>query len=70
MPLDVFLINMCVVVIGLLIRREIKLKKVKWIMKTQIFKEQYIPNLHDITLLLMLLLYLSLPLALRFLLII
>jgi len=39
-------------------------------MKTQIFKEQYIPNVHAITLLLMLLLCLWLPLALRFLLII
>jgi len=29
MPLDVFLMNMCVVVIGLLIRREIKLKKAR-----------------------------------------
>jgi len=27
MPLDVFLMNMCVVVIALLIRREIQLKK-------------------------------------------
>jgi len=32
MPLDVFLMNMCVVVIALLIRREIKLKKTRWIM--------------------------------------
>jgi len=39
-------------------------------MKTQIFKEQYIPNIQAITLLLMLLLCLWLPLALRFLLII
>jgi len=70
MPLDVFLMNMCVVVIALLIRREIKLKKARWIMKTQIFKEHYIPNIHAITLLLMLLLCLWLPLALRFLLII
>jgi len=62
--------NMCVVVIALLIRREIKLKKARLIMKTQIFKEQYIPNIHAITLLLMLLLCLWLPLALRFLLII
>ena len=29
MPLDVFLMNMCVVVIVLLIRREIKLKKAR-----------------------------------------
>jgi len=29
MPLEVFLMNMCVVVIGLLIRREIKLKKAR-----------------------------------------
>jgi len=29
MTLDVFLMNMCVVVIALLIRREIKLKKAK-----------------------------------------
>ena len=29
MPLDVFLINMCVVVIGLLVRREIKLKRTR-----------------------------------------
>ena len=29
MPLDVFLMNMCVVVIALLIRREIKLKKAR-----------------------------------------
>jgi len=39
-------------------------------MKTQIFKEQYIPNVHAINILLMLLLCLWLPLALRFLLII
>ena len=69
MPLDVFLMNMCVVVLGLLVRREIKLRKARQIMKTQIFKEQYIPNVHAITLLLMLLLCLWLPLALRFLLI-
>jgi len=29
MPLDIFLMNMCVVVKALLIRREIKLKKVR-----------------------------------------
>jgi len=29
MPLDIFLMNMCVVVIALLIRREIKLKKAR-----------------------------------------
>ncbi|CAX37112.1 Hypothetical protein PMM2033 [Prochlorococcus marinus subsp. pastoris str. CCMP1986] len=29
MPLDVFLINMCVVVLGLLVRREIKLRKAR-----------------------------------------
>jgi len=29
MPLDVFLMNMCVVVVALLIRREIKLKKAR-----------------------------------------
>ncbi len=29
MPLDVFLMNMCVVVIALLVRREIKLKKAR-----------------------------------------
>jgi len=39
-------------------------------MKTQIFKEHYIPNVYAITLLLILLLCLWLPLALRFLLII
>jgi len=39
-------------------------------MKTQTFKEHYIPNIHAITILLMLLLCLWLPLALRFLLII
>jgi len=39
-------------------------------MKEQIFKEQYIPNIKAITLLLMLLLCLWFPLALRFLLII
>jgi len=39
-------------------------------MKTQIFKKQNIPNVHAISLLLMLLLCLWLPLALRFLLII
>jgi len=39
-------------------------------MKTQILKEQYIPNNQAITILLMLLLCLWLPLALRFLLII
>jgi len=39
-------------------------------MKTQIFKEQYIPNIQAITLLLMILLCLWLPLALRFLLLI
>jgi len=39
-------------------------------MKTQILKEQYIPNIHAITRLLLLLLCLWLPLALRFLLII
>ena len=39
-------------------------------MKTQILKEQYIPNIHAMTLLIMLLLCLWLPLALRFLLII
>ena len=55
MPLDVFLMNMCVVVLGLLVRREIKLRKARQIMKTQIFKEQYIPNVHAISLLLMLL---------------
>ena len=66
MPLDVFLMNMCVVVLGLLVRREIKLRKARQIMKTQIFKEQYIPNVHAISLLLMLLLCLWLPLALRF----
>ena len=69
MPLDVFLMNMCVVVLGLLVRREIKLRKARQIMKTQIFKEQYIPNVHAISLLLMLLLCLWLPLGLRFLLI-
>jgi len=36
-------------------------------MKTQILKEHYIPNIHAITILLMLLLCLLLPLALRFL---
>ena len=66
MPLDVFLMNMCVVVLGLLVRREIKLRKARQIMKTQIFKEQYIPNVHAISLLLMLLLCLWLPLGLRF----
>ncbi|CAP16333.1 Conserved hypothetical protein [Prochlorococcus marinus subsp. pastoris str. CCMP1986] len=35
-------------------------------MKTQIFKERYIPNVHAISLLLMLLLCLWLPLGLRF----
>ncbi len=39
-------------------------------MKTQILKVDYIPNIHAITILLMLLLCLWLPLALRFLLII
>ena len=39
-------------------------------MKTQIFKKEYIPNVHAITLLLTLLLCMWLPLALRFLLII
>jgi len=39
-------------------------------MKTQILKENYIPNIHAITILLMLLVCLWLPLALRFLLII
>jgi len=39
-------------------------------MKTQTFKEKYIPNVHAVTLLLMLLLCLWLPLALRFLLLI
>ncbi len=39
-------------------------------MKTQILKENYIPNIHAITILLMLLICLWLPLALRFLLII
>ncbi|ABV50036.1 Conserved hypothetical protein [Prochlorococcus marinus str. MIT 9215] len=39
-------------------------------MKTKILKEQYNPNLNAITLLVMLLLCLWLPLALRFLLII
>jgi len=39
-------------------------------MKTKILKEYYIPNIHAITLLLMLLLCLWLPLGLRFLLII
>ena len=39
-------------------------------MKTKIFKEHYIPNLNAITLLIMLLICLWLPLALRFLLII
>jgi len=29
MPLDVFLMNMCVVVLALLIRRDIKLKKAR-----------------------------------------
>jgi len=29
MPLDVFLMNMCVVVLGLLVRREIKLRKAR-----------------------------------------
>jgi len=29
MPLDVFLMNMCIVVLALLIRREIKLKKAR-----------------------------------------
>jgi len=29
MPLDLFLMNMCVVVIALLIRREIKLRKAR-----------------------------------------
>ena len=66
MPLDVFLMNMCVVVLGLLVRREIKLRKARQIMKTQIFKEQYIPNVHAISLLLILLLCLWLPLGLRF----
>ena len=66
MPLDVFLMNMCVVVLGLLVRREIKLRKTRQIMKTQIFKEQYIPNVHAISLLLILLLCLWLPLGLRF----
>ena len=66
MPLDVFLMNMCVVVLGLLVRREIKLRKARQIMKTQIFKKQYIPNVHAISLLLMLLLCLWLPLGLRF----
>lgn len=66
MPLDVFLMNMCVVVIGFLVRREIKLKKTRQIMKTQIFKEQYVPNVHAISLLLVLLLCLWLPLGLRF----
>ena len=66
MPLDVFLMNMCVVVLGLLVRREIKLRKARQIMKTQIFKEQYIPNVHAISFLLMLLLCLWLPLGLRF----
>ena len=66
MPLDVFLMNMCIVVLGLLVRREIKLRKARQIMKTQIFKEQYIPNVHAISLLLMLLLCLWLPLGLRF----
>ena len=66
MPLDVFLMNMCVVVLGLLVRREIKLRKARQIMKTQIFKEHYIPNVHAISLLLMLLLCLWLPLGLRF----
>ena len=71
MTLNIFLMkNMCVVVIALLIRREIKLNKARQKMKTQIFKEQYIPNVHAITLLLMLLLCLWLPLALRFFLII
>jgi len=37
-------------------------------MKAQIFKEHYIPNIHAITLLLMLLICMWLPLALRFLL--
>ena len=66
MPLDVFLMNMCVVVLGLLVRREIKLKKTRQIMKTKTFKEQYIPNVHAISLLLLLLLCLWLPLGLRF----
>ncbi len=39
-------------------------------MKTQIFKKQYVPNVYAITLLLALLLFMWLPLALRFLLII
>ena len=39
-------------------------------MKTQILKENYVPNIHAIALLLILLLCLWLPLALRFLLII
>jgi len=39
-------------------------------MKTQILKEHYIPNINAITILLILLLCLWLPLALRFLLII
>ncbi len=39
-------------------------------MKTQILKDHYIPNIHAITTLLMLLLCLWLPLALRFFLII
>jgi len=39
-------------------------------MKTQILKEHYIPNIHAINILLMLLLCLWIPLALRFLLII
>jgi len=39
-------------------------------MKTQILKEHYIPNIHAITILLIFLLCLWLPLALRFLLII
>ena len=32
-----FLMNMCVLVLGLLVRREIKLKKARQIMKTQVF---------------------------------
>ena len=66
MTLDVFLMNMCIVVIALLIRREIKLKKSRQIMKTQVFKEHYIPNIRALVLLLMLLLCLWLPLTLRF----
>jgi len=38
-------------------------------MKTKVFKEHYLPNVHAITILLILLLCLWLPLALRFLLI-